>query len=283
VNSESKPAAAAPALTDGTAALAGRRVIVSRARGQAGKLSAELRAYGASVEEIPFIEIRPPASFAPLDAALRSHTTYDWMILTSANGVDALAARLAELQLNAAELHHLRLAAIGPATRRAAEALGLRVDVMPDEYVAEAVVNALRAEVKGKRVLLVRARIARDVIPAELTRAGATVEVREAYETIAPESSRQALLAALASARRPDVITFTSSSTAKNFIALLNPGALSADAATVKLIEGVTLASIGPVTSATLREVGLPVHLEAAQYTIPGLVQAIVRHFGAKP
>lgn len=278
MNAPSHPAAAAP--TEAT--LAGRLVVVSRARNQAGKLSAELRAHGATVEEIPFIEIRPPGSYEPLDTALRDHSAYDWMILTSANGVEALAARLAELRLHAADLLHLRLAAIGPATRRAAEQLGLRADVMPDEYVAEAVVNALRSEVKGRRVLLVRAKVARDVIPAELTRAGATVDVREAYETVAPESSRQALLSALAHATRPDVITFTSSSTARNFIALLRPGADRADAATVALLEGITLASIGPVTSATLGEIGLPVHLEAAEYTVPGLVHAIVRHFAVR-
>ncbi len=261
-----------------SAPLAGRRVIVSRAREQAGKLSVELRALGAVVEEIPFIEIRPPASFAPLDEALRNHTGYDWLILTSVNGVHALAARMAELKLAAAELLHLKLAAIGPATRKAAEELGLRVDVMPETYVAEAVVGSLRDQVRGKRVLLVRAKVARDVIPVELRGAGADVEVREAYETVTPERSREILLAVLNSRERPDLITFTSSSTVKNFLALLHPGAGSADATILKLLEGVCLASIGPVTSATLRELGLPVHLEAAQYTIPGLVQAIVKY-----
>jgi uroporphyrinogen-III synthase len=262
--------------------LAGRRVIVSRARGQAGSLSAELQRLGAEVEEIPFIEIRPPASFAPLDAALAAHRSYDWLILTSANGVQALGGRLAGLKLTGSDLLHLKLAAIGPATRRAAEALGLRVDVMPEEYVAEAVVSALRAEVAGKRVLLVRAKVARDVIPQELRRAGAEVDVREAYETVAPVSSRAALRAVLGGARRPDVITFTSSSTARNLLALLAPGAAVADEAVRRMLAGVALASIGPVTSATLHEIGLPPQIEAAEYTIPGLVRAMVARYRPK-
>ncbi len=257
--------------------LAGRRVIVSRAKAQAGTLSSELRALGATVSEIPFIEIRRPRSFKPLDDALRRHAGYDWLILTSVNGVAACFQRLARLGIDAAELAHLKIAAIGPATRKAILDRGLRVDVMPKEYVAESVVAALKPGVSGKRVLLVRAKVARDVIPKELSKAGAQVDVREAYETVAPRNSRTQLLAALRGKTRPDVITFTSSSTARNFLDLVGP-----KVAYSGLLDGIALASIGPVTTQTLRELNLEPAIIARQYTIPGLVAAIVKHFRGK-
>jgi uroporphyrinogen-III synthase len=255
--------------------LTGIRLIVSRARSQAGALSGELRARGATVLEIPFIEIRPPRSFHPLDEALRRHHVYDWLILTSVNGVSALFARLAKLCLSPEELDHLRIAAIGPATRKALEERGLRVHAVPKEYVAESVVATLRGRVAGKRVLLVRARVARDVIPRELRLAGARVDVHEAYETVAPQSSRKRLVRALKSRRaRPHVITFTSSSTARNFLDLVGP-----KTAYSGLLDGISLASIGPVTAQTLRELNLPVAIQAKQYTMRGLVEAIEAFF----
>jgi uroporphyrinogen-III synthase len=255
--------------------LAGIRVLVGRARHQAGSLSAELRKLGADVLEIPFIEIRKPRSFLPLDNALKNLATYDWLILTSVNGVDAMWDRLAKLRLTKRSLKHLKIAAIGPATKKAIEKRGVKVDVVPEEYVAESVVKSLRKQVKGKRVLLVRAKVARDVIPRELRRAGAVVDVVEAYETVVPKSSRTRLRAALKNPKhRSDVVTFTSSSTVKNFVQLL--GFSSRGRKKPATLQGVTLASIGPVTSATLREVGLGVDIEAKQFTIPGLVAAIV-------
>lgn len=252
--------------------LSGVRVLVTRARKQAGSLSRDLRAHGATVLEIPAIEIRPPRSFAPLDGALRDVAGYEWLILTSVNGVDALFARLKKLRMPASRLDHLRIAAIGPATRAALEKQGLYVDVMPDEYVAEGVLRALAGRTEGKRVLLVRAKVARDVLPRELRRSGARVDVVEAYETVVPASSRTRLRALLADARRrPQVITFTSSSTVRNFVSLLGTRRNLA-----RRLQGILLASIGPVTSATLREVGLPVGVEARAYTMPGLVQAII-------
>ena len=246
------------------------RVLVGRARHQAGALSAGLRALGADVLEIPFIEIRKPRSFRALDQALRNLPDYDWLILTSVNGVDSMWERLEKLRLGRGALGHLKIAAIGPATKKAIENRGLRVDVVPEEYVAESVVRSLRRRVKGKRVLLVRAKVARDVIPRELRSAGAEVDVVEAYETVVPKSSRSRLRAALNSKnRRPDFITFTSSSTVRNFVALLGRP-------TARKLGGVKFASIGPVTSATLRELGLRVDVEAKAYTIPGLVEGIV-------
>jgi uroporphyrinogen-III synthase len=257
--------------------LEGIRVLVGRARHQAGALSAELRKLGADVLEIPFIAIRPPRSFKPLDAALNNLETYDWLILTSVNGVDAMWERLAKLRLPKKSLRHLRIAAIGPATKKAIEKRGPRVHVVPDEYVAESVVRSLKKQVKGKKVLLVRAKVARDVIPKELRKAGAAVDVFEAYETVVPASSRVRLRAALKnSKRRPDVITFTSSSTVKNFVQLLGASARSPNGKRPSPLKDVSLASIGPVTSATLRDLKLGVDIEACEYTIPGLIRAIV-------
>ncbi len=262
--------------------LAGVRVLVGRARHQASALSSELRKLGASVLEIPFIEIRKPRSFKALDAALNHLTEYDWLILTSVNGVESMWDRLAKLSLTKNPLKHLSLAAIGPATKKAIEQRGSKVDVVPKEYVAESVVRSLRRRVNGKRVLLVRAKVARDVIPRELRNAGARVDVVEAYETVVPKTSRVKLLAGLKDLRRrPNMVTFTSSSTVRNFVRLL--GGSRAAVRLLQVGDGeecspqtIRFASIGPVTSSTLRELGLRADVEAAKYTIPGLVRAIV-------
>src|SRR5579862_7761846 len=290
--------------------LQGVRVLVGRARHQAGALSAELRNLGAQVLEIPFIEIRKPRSFQPLDSALKNLDSYDWLILTSVNGVEAMGARLEKQRLSFADLKSkrnragddfsramknregyeftraakgdarnaalaaegIRIAAIGPATRKAIEQRGAKVDVVPKEYVAESVVRSLKAKVKGKRVLLVRAKVARDVIPRELRRAGAHVDVVEAYETVIPTASRTRLQTALRKPeKRPHVVTFTSSSTVKNFVALLGKQ--------TPQLKGILMASIGPVTSATLRENGFAVDIAAQEFTIPGLVHVIARHY----
>ena len=257
--------------------LAGCCVLVSRAKKQAGSLSSALDDLGCTVIEIPFIEIRKPSSYQLLDSALQNLATYDWLILTSVNGVEALFERLSKKKIGASALAHLKIAAIGPATKNAIKQHGLRVAVTPKEYIAEAVVAALQGKVTGKRLLLVRAKIARDVIPRELRKAGAEVDVVEAYETVAPRSSEKRLRALLGGrTNKPHVITFTSSSTVKNFVGLL--GLRRARAALKKPArhQGIHTASIGPVTSATLREFGLPVDIEAKEYTIPGLVAAIV-------
>lgn len=255
---------------DANSSLKGVRVLVGRARHQAGALSSGLRKLGAEVVEIPFIEIRRPRSYKPLDSSLKNLETYDWLILTSVNGVDATWERAKKLRLTKRHFDHLKVAAIGPATRKAIEKRGLKVDVVPEEYVAESVVKSLRSKVKGKRVLLARAKVARDVIPRELRKLGAEVDVVEAYETVIPARSRKRLRAMLKNpARRPDVITFTSSSTAINFMALAGKIA-------PKTRDGMRVASIGPVTSATLRELGLTVDIEAREYTIPGLIEAIL-------
>jgi len=256
--------------------LSGIRVLVGRAHHQAGALSGQLRKLGAEVIEIPFIEIRKPRSFKPLDEALKNLARYEWLILTSVNGVEALWERMQHLHLTKHALSHLRVAAIGPATRKAIENLGISVDVVPKEYVAESVVRSLKRKVKGKGVLLVRARVARDVIPRELRKVGARVHVVEAYETVVPQSSRKRVRATLRSPlQRPHVVTFTSSSTVRNFVTLLGSSAKTLWQR--KSQSSIRTASIGPVTSSTLRELGLPVDIQAREFTIPGLVTAIER------
>jgi len=263
-----------------TARLAGVSVLVGRARHQASALSAGLRGMGADVLEIPFIEIRKPRSYKALDSALKNLAEYDWLILTSVNGVDALWERLRKLHVGGKPMLYLKVAAIGPATAQAIERHGVKVNVVPKEYVAESVVASLRRKVKGKRVLLARAKVARDVIPRELRKLGAHVDVVEAYETVVPETSRKRLRAALKSQKLcPNVITFTSSSTVRNFVALLGESRGRVSRVHMGREENrVRFASIGPITSSTLREFGLPVDIEAAEYTIPGLIKAIAKH-----
>lgn len=252
--------------------LQGKRIIVSRAKDQASILSDALRSLGADVIEIPFIEIRPPQSFAALDKAMAGILNYDWLILTSVNGVKMLFARMAQSGKTEADLLHLKLAAIGPATRKAIELHGLPVDVMAKEYVAESLVSGLQDQIsEGERILLARAKVARDVIPNSLRELGAKVDVAEVYETVLPESSRKRVEEVLAEADKPYAITFTSSSTAKNFVDLIGE-----ERAHSNLLDGVKLVSIGPVTSDTLRELGLRVDAEAKEYTIPGLLEALV-------
>ena len=223
--------------------------------------------------EIPFIEIRKPHSYQSLDTALQNIKTYDWLILTSANGVEAMWARVRKLRITRRNLKHLQIAAIGPATKKAIVKHGLKVKMVPEEFVAESVVKGLRDKVKDKRVLLIRAKVARDVIPDELRAAGAQVDVVEAYETVVPKKSRLRLRALMKnSERRPHIITFTSSSTAKNFVELLG----NSNVGRQRWLKQIQLASIGPVTSATLRKLQLPVAIEAREFTMGGLIRAIV-------
>lgn len=249
--------------------LAGRRVLVTRAAHQAGKLSEALRAVGAEPVEVPVLEIRPPASFEPLDHALRQLDHYDWLILTSANTVRALVERATVLGIPLELPNMLRIAAVGDATAAAARKAGFEVALVPESYVAESLAEGLTKLVAGKRILLARAAIARDVIPNMLWQAGAEVTVVEAYKNAipagAPEKLREALAAGI------DAVTFTSSSSVTHL-------ADAAHAAGVDFpFKGVSAISIGPVTSKTLRELGWEPVIEAIQSDIPGLVAAAVR------
>ncbi|MGH9674058.1 MAG: uroporphyrinogen-III C-methyltransferase [Bryobacteraceae bacterium] len=246
--------------------LFGRRVVITRAAGQAGSLAETLRALGADPVEFPAIEIREAVDYRPLDAAIARLAEYDWLIFTSVNGVKFFLERL---DASGADLRALRarICVIGPATRDAVERLHLKVDVAPAEYVAEGLVAALEPfDLAGKRVLLPRAASARDVIPRELARRGACVDVVEAYRTAMPEFL--AARAREAFAARPHWITFTSGSTVRNVIAAAGASALA----------GVRVASIGPVTSAALARHGIRIDAEAASYTTEGLVAAIMKY-----
>jgi uroporphyrinogen-III synthase len=254
--------------------LAGKRIVVTRAQAQAEGLSSLLRQFGADVIDAPVIQIHPPDSYEALDTALNTIMDYDWLILTSVNGVEGMFSRLEPLGLSVDSLQHLKIAAIGPATEERIQDHGLVVDIVPQRYVAEEVVRSLRKLTKGEKVLLVRAKIARDVIPEELRQAGAQVDVVEAYQTVVPEDAKKRLQS-IFSDGPVDAITFTSSSTVKNFLSLITATNIPEKLAKVKF------ASIGPVTSDALREFGLPVHVEADEYTMEGLAQAIVRLFGS--
>ncbi len=243
--------------------LFGQRIVVTRDRSQAAELAEPLEALGAEAILLPAIELREPADRKPLDDAIARLDSYDWLIFTSANGVRHFVARLDK---SARDLRSLkaRICAIGPATKGAVEALHLKVDLMPREYVAESLIEAFAAEeLTGRRILLPRAAVARDLVPRELAARGATVDVVEAYRTLAPEVLAGEARAVLS--RKPHWITFTSSSTASNLIA----------AAGREALHGIKAASIGPITSQTLREHGIEPDAEAHPHTVEGLVSAI--------
>ncbi len=255
--------------------LAGRRVLVTRAAHQAGKLSDGLRALGAEPVEVPVLEIRPPVSFEPLDKAIRSLGDYDWLILTSANTVSALAERAADLGIRLDPPLAMKVAAVGDATSAAARKAGFAVTLVPESYVAESLLAGLTSLVSGRWVLLARAAIARDVIPTVLRKAGAVVDVVDAYRNVMPENAPEQLRNALIGG--VDAVTFTSSSSATHL-------AEAAHAAGIKFpFAKVAAVSIGPVTSQTLRELGWEPAIEASPSDIPGLVSATVRILESRP
>jgi len=214
------------------------------------------------------IALEPPADPAPLDRAIDNLATYDWLIFTSANGVRFFLDRLDQSQHDLRSLK-ARICAIGPATRKAIEDLHLKVDLMPEEYVAESLVKAFASEdLRGKKMLLPRAAVARDIIPTELAKLGAQVDVVEAYRNVVPPNAAARAQAIFTREKKPDWITFTSSSTVKNLLAITGRQAL----------DGICIASIGPVTSSTLCAHGLKVDAEARQFTLNGLVEAITAH-----
>jgi uroporphyrinogen-III synthase len=250
--------------------LANKRILITRTRHQASDLATQLEALGATTILIPTIEIAPPTSFAALDAALTCLGAYDWLVFTSANAVEAFHRRAQFLRLTQLPQH---IAAIGPATLHAANQIGLSVDLIPPQYIAESLTEALLPEAPGKSFLLVRAAEARDILPEALTAVGATVTIAEAYRNQLPPDSIPALKHLFSiPVNYPDAITFTSASTARNLCALL-------EAANLTLPSNITLASIGPITSEALRHLGHAPTLEASEPTIPALVQSLATHF----
>lgn len=250
---------------DGEGVLGGRTVVVTRPRDQADPLVRALRDRGARVVEFPTIRITPPPEAAPLRRALERVEAYDWAVFTSVNGVRHVLEELAELGRDPGVLEGVRLAAIGPSTAGSLEEAGLTVDVVPEEYRAEALADALRraGAGDGARVLLARAAEARDVLRERLEEGGAAVDEVAAYET-EPGRPQDADLERRMREGEIDWLTFTASSTVRNFVRMAGTR-----------IGPARVACIGPITARTARELGLPVHAVADEYTVPGLVRAL--------
>lgn len=276
--------------------LQGQRILVTRTREQASFLSERLRELGAIPIEFPTIKIVPPSDWSALDSTLKRLYTdaatgesayYNWLVFTSVNGVTICLERLRTLGYNPGDIRHVRIATIGPATAAALTRYGLSADLVPDEYIAEGVIGALLADAQrrgvalaGQRVLLARAAEARKVLVTELQREGALVDEVAAYSTlpVAADDERGREVLRLLREQQLDILTFTSSSTVRNFVNWLKSCEQDATVALMDLvIHSTRIASIGPITSQTARELGLPVTIEAEEFTINGLVQAICR------
>jgi uroporphyrinogen-III synthase len=250
--------------------LSDRRILITRAPRQASELADRLTALGATPILIPTIEIGPPSSFAALDAALASLSRFDLVAFTSANAVEAFRQRAS---LRGIEPRPKRIAAVGPATARSLESIGLHADVIPPTFTAESLAETLLPEAAGRRILLILAEHAPATLRIALVAAGAHVTVATAYGNRIPADSLAAIAALFSDpASYPDAVTFTSASTASNLLALL-------EAANLTLPASVIRASIGPITSRTLRDLGLPPHLEASEPTTPALAAALTAHF----
>jgi uroporphyrinogen III methyltransferase/synthase len=252
--------------------LAGKRVIITRARKQAGSLAQRIEALGGEVIELPTIEIAPPADFTAFDAALARIGSYDWLIFTSVNGINVFLARLNHVGKSVMDLKKLKTAAVGAATAERLTAAGISLDLLPARYQAEGLLDAFDAEeMHGKRVLIPQAVRARDILPATLRRWGADVVVIEAYRTVAPACDSGSVKQRLQRGE-VDIVTFTSSSTASNFSQLFGGAALKS------IVGNAAIACIGPITAKTVQELGGQVAILARQSTIDGLIEALVKY-----
>jgi uroporphyrinogen III methyltransferase/synthase len=257
-----------------TKPLFGRRVLVTRAREQAGDLSRLLAEQGAEPVECPTIRIAPPESWTELDEAVADLSRYQWLVFTSVNGVKPFMDRLQRKGLDARAAAGLRICCIGPRTAEALAGYGLRADVIPSEYQAEGLIAAMKAAgVKGQRVLIPRAAVAREILPEQLRELGADVRVVTAYRTVLPEVEADRVKELLKT-QALHVLTFASSSTVRNFC-----GLFGSREDMRRLTGGAVVACIGPVTARTAAEEGLAVTVTAAENTIPALVEAIVRYY----
>jgi uroporphyrinogen III methyltransferase/synthase len=250
--------------------------MVTRAQSQADGLVRKIEELGGTVIQCATIRIEPPESYAELDSAIQMLGTYDWLIFTSVNGVEHFLARAERLNRSAADLQGVEIAAIGPGTASRLQSAGIGDCLVPHQYRAEGLLDALKPEsVRGKRILIPRAAKARDILPETLAAWGAEVKVVEAYRTVAPPLDVSALRA-LFRHKSVDAITFTSSSTVTNFARLFS-GETMAD-----VLDGVAVACIGPITQATLEELGGHADVVAPEFTIDGLVQALVDFFARR-
>ena len=253
--------------------LMGRSIVITRSRQQASELVNRLSDLGAECLEFPTISVVPAEDVRPLDNAVDNLASYDWLVFTSVNGVDFFFSRLFEKDKDVRDLNHIRTAVVGSATARRLLDFGFKSDIVPETYRAESVVKAFaEQDIAGKKILLPRAKEARPVLPLELTQMGALVDDVEAYCTKPVKNSADVLLKRLKE-RTISMITFTSSSTVKNFRALLPSEGLD------HLMQGVAVASIGPVTADTARDLGFDVHIVPESSTIPKLCEAIVKYY----
>ena len=256
-----------------TKPLFGRGVVITRPEAQAEGFAELLRAAGARVIPFPVIRIAEPESWERFDRALERLETYHWIVFTSANGVSSFFRRLPETGRDIRDLKGIRIATIGPATAEAVRALGIRVDLVPEEFISEGVVRAFAGEdLRGRRVLLPRAEQARDVIPEGLEKMGAQVDVAPVYRTIRSDREATEILPLLHEGQ-VDVIAFTSPSTVTHFCGIMGPD--------FHLPSRVRIACIGPVTAAAAQKAGLTVDILQERYTVPELVDAIAAHFQA--
>jgi uroporphyrinogen III methyltransferase/synthase len=249
--------------------LSGKRIVVTRARAQASGFSSTLEGLGAEVVQFPTIRIEGPEDRGPLLRAAAEAERFDWIVFTSVNGVDSFWTALREAGRDTRALAGVSLCAIGPGTAEAMEKEGARPDLLPERFVAESVVEALvgRGELRGSRILLPRAVEARTVLPDSLRELGAEVVEVATYRTV-PEGTEAESLRDRLREGSIDMVTFTASSTVRNFVESVGAE-----------VGRASVASIGPITSATARELGLPVHVEAEEHTIPGLLRAIRAHY----
>ncbi|NCO36000.1 MAG: uroporphyrinogen-III C-methyltransferase [Armatimonadetes bacterium CG2_30_59_28] len=255
--------------------LFGKRVVVTRARQQAADFVAKLESLGAEIIEFPVIKIADLESYEMVDTALSYLREYHWIIFTSANGVDAFFRRLYQHgAASASPLEKLKVCAIGPATARQCAAYGLRVDLVPEKFIAESVAEALRAcGIEGKRVLLPRAQEAREILPQMLEECGAQVDVVPVYRTVLDEARATGMQDRLRN-REIDIITFTSSSTVRNFVKLVGEETVR------EHMQQVCIACIGPITAKTAEEMGMSVDVVAEKFTAEGLIKAVLVHSG---
>ncbi|HYE66124.1 MAG TPA: uroporphyrinogen-III synthase [Pyrinomonadaceae bacterium] len=263
--------------------LAGRTIIITRARTQAAEFAAELERLGARVIHCPTIEITEPESYGPLDDAIENLYGYDWLIFTSVNGVDYFLRRLKERGRDVSELDDLRVCAIGNATAERLSEAQVHVDLVPEQFKAEGVFDALlryvggSEQLRGQNFLIPRAAVARDYLPRALEEAGARADVVAAYRTVRPHTSERGRVEALLAGGAVDCITFTSSSTVINFAQLFDTTDLGG------ILKGVTVACIGDVTASTAAEYGLVTEIQPDEYTIPALIRAIVMYYAEGP
>lgn len=253
--------------------LFGKKIIVTRSREQASDFSVLLEKYGAEPIEFPTIETVPPRDWKEVDRAIKKLSTYEWAIFTSVNGVKYFIERLKKHGKDIREFKGVKICAIGPATAKAIEDLGIQVDLVPKEYRAEAIIAGLgKNKIKGKRFLLPRALKAREVLPEEIKRLGGKIDVLTAYRTIKPKEKTDEIRK-MFQEKAIDVVTFTSSSTVENFVSMFKKGEAAA------LLQNVVVASIGPITKDTASTLGIKTDIISKKYTIPALADEIVNYF----